>query len=92
MAFPGTFVFSMPAVISAGAGGLVGPEFWHAGAYTTGAEAGTIIYTSNIEVDSTGNVYIVSSNFDNANYGTDDDAFVITKLNAVGQFQWHKIK
>ena len=89
MAFPGTFVFSMPAVIG-GAGGLVGPEFWHAGAYTTGAEAGTVIFTSNIEVDSTGNVYLVSQ-FDNANYGTDDDAFVITKLNAVGQFQWHKI-
>jgi len=91
MAFPGTFVFSMPAVIGGGAGGLVGPEFWHAGAYTTGAEAGTIIYPGTVEVDSTGNVYILSGHFENANYGTDDAAFVLTKLNAVGEFQWHKI-
>ena len=73
---------------AAGAGGAVPITYWLAGAYDG---AGTEnVFPADLEVDSTGNIYILST-MSSATYGTANSGFVLSKLNASGEFQWHKI-
>lgn len=85
--FPGTF--NMALGVAAGASGPSGPTYWLATAYEGGATTDGVL-VAEVEVDSTGNMYVLGS-MNSTTYGTDGSDFVITKLNAAGEFQWHKL-
>lgn len=81
---PLTFLTLPPA-----GGGALPVTYWLATAYEGGGTTDGVL-TGEIEVDSTGNMYVLSS-MDSTTYGTDGRDFVLTKLNAAGEFQWHKL-
>lgn len=73
---------------AAGAGGATAVTYWLAQSYDAGSLSALI--TRDMEVDSTGNIYVLST-INSASIGTTQTDFVLTKLNALGVFQWHKL-
>ena len=73
--FPGTFNMALGV---GGVSGPSGPTYWLATAYEGGATTDGVL-VAEVEVDSTGNMYVLGS-MNSTTYGTDGNDFVITNL------------